>query len=49
MVGFIPLNIREEDSIEYVLAHVDNAIQYGEDQEPKEPKVINQLDIISLY
>ncbi|KAI8051978.1 GPN-loop GTPase [Syncephalis plumigaleata] len=38
MVGFIPLNIREEDSIEYVLSHIDNAIQYGEDQEPKEPK-----------
>ena len=39
MVGFIPLNVREEESIEYVLSHVDNAIQYGEDQEPKEPKV----------
>ncbi|RKP10197.1 GPN-loop GTPase [Thamnocephalis sphaerospora] len=37
MVGFIPLNIRDEDSVEYVLSHVDNAIQFGEDQEPREP------------
>jgi hypothetical protein len=39
MVQFIPLNITDEHSIEYVLSHADNAIQYGEDLEPKEPKV----------
>lgn len=39
MVSFIPLNINDEDSITAVLSHIDNAIQYGEDQEPKEPKV----------
>jgi hypothetical protein len=33
MVGFIPLNINEEDSISHVLAAVDHAIQYGEDLE----------------
>jgi hypothetical protein len=33
MVSFIPLNIREEDSVEHVLATVDHAIQYGEDLE----------------
>lgn len=33
MVSFIPLNIRDEDSIEHVLATVDHAIQYGEDLE----------------
>ncbi|KAI8380258.1 GPN-loop GTPase [Blakeslea trispora] len=37
MVRFIPLNITDEDSVEYVLSHVDNSIQYGEDLEPKEP------------
>ncbi|KAM3579786.1 hypothetical protein VKS41_007867 [Umbelopsis sp. WA50703] len=37
MVSFIPLNIRDEDSINYVLSNIDNAIQYGEDVEPKEP------------
>jgi hypothetical protein len=36
MVHFIPLNIQDEDSISYVLSHVDNALQYGEDLEPKE-------------
>ncbi|KAJ3034096.1 ATP binding protein [Rhizophlyctis rosea] len=38
MVSFIPLNIKDEDSISLVLAHIDNAIQYGEDVEPKEPR-----------
>jgi GTPase SAR1 family protein len=33
MVGFIPLNIDNEDSIAHVLATVDHAIQYGEDLE----------------
>lgn len=35
MVSFIPLNITDEDSIEYVLSSIDNAMQYGEDLEPK--------------
>lgn len=38
MVSFVPLNIKDEDSLELVLSHVDNAIQFGEDEEPKEPK-----------
>jgi hypothetical protein len=38
MVTFIPLNIKEEDSVEYVLSSIDVAVQYGEDLEPKEPK-----------
>ena len=38
MVQMIPLNVKEEDSIEYVLSNLDNCIQYGEDLEPKEPK-----------
>ena len=33
MVSFIPLNIRDEDSIDHVLTTVDHAIQYGEDLE----------------
>ncbi|KAJ3324753.1 ATP binding protein [Boothiomyces sp. JEL0866] len=36
MVNLIPLNIKDEDSIQYLLSHIDNAIQYGEDLEPKE-------------
>ncbi len=38
MVSFVMLDINEEDSIEEVLAHTDQAIQYGEDAEPREPK-----------
>jgi hypothetical protein len=36
MVGFVPLNIKDEDSLEHVLATVDHAIQYGEDAEVRE-------------
>ena len=36
MVSFVPLNIKDEDSLEHVLATVDHAIQYGEDVEVKE-------------
>jgi hypothetical protein len=42
MVNFVPLNINDEDSIQYVLSVVDNAIQYGEDLEPKE--VVEDID-----
>lgn len=38
MVHFVALNIQDEESIELVLAHVDHAMQYGEDAEPREPK-----------
>lgn len=37
MVTFIPLDITDEESIEYLLSNIDYAIQYGEDLEPKEP------------
>lgn len=30
MVSFLPLDIREEDSIDLVLSHVDHTVQYGE-------------------
>ena len=39
MVSFVPMNINDEESVELVLSHVDNAIQFGEDEEPKEPRV----------
>ncbi len=38
LVSFVPLNIRKEESIQLALAHIDHALQYGEDMEPKEPK-----------
>ncbi|KAI8930317.1 GPN-loop GTPase [Entophlyctis helioformis] len=38
MVNFLPLNIKDEDSVANILEHIDHAVQYGEDMEPKEPK-----------
>lgn len=38
MVAFHPLNVNDEDSISVLLQQIDNAIQYGEDEEPKEPR-----------
>lgn len=35
MVNFIPLNNTDPESVESLLLHIDNAIQYGEDLEPK--------------
>jgi GTPase SAR1 family protein len=38
MVSFLPLDASDEESIAHLLLHIDHAIQYGEDMEPKEPK-----------
>ncbi|KAG2386566.1 hypothetical protein C9374_002310 [Naegleria lovaniensis] len=38
MVGFLELDISDEESIDYILSYVDMTIQYGEDEEAKEPK-----------
>jgi hypothetical protein len=35
-VTFLPLDLTNPDSIENVLSHIDNTMQYGEDEEPKE-------------
>lgn len=35
MVSFIPLDLRKESSIQYVLSQIDNCIQYGEDADVK--------------
>ncbi|CAG8702319.1 10659_t:CDS:2 [Rhizophagus irregularis] len=44
MVSFLPLNITDEDSITTIMSHVDNALQFEEDQEPKEPKDTFDVD-----
>lgn len=38
LVKFHPLNYSDEDSIGDMLIIIDNIIQYGEEQEVKEPK-----------
>ncbi|KAL0918609.1 hypothetical protein M5K25_010627 [Dendrobium thyrsiflorum] len=35
MVNFVPLDLRKERSIQYVLSMIDNCIQYGEDADVK--------------
>ncbi|GKV07610.1 hypothetical protein SLEP1_g19360 [Rubroshorea leprosula] len=35
MVSFIPLDLRKESSIQYVLSQIDKCIQYGEDADVK--------------
>lgn len=37
MVNFIPLDVQDEDSVGAVLSYIDDAIQYHEAQEPREP------------
>jgi len=37
MVSFLQLDVQEEDSIGSVLSYIDDAIQFHEAQEPKEP------------
>jgi hypothetical protein len=51
MVSFIPLNITQESSIEYLLSHVDNAVQYGEDLEPSEPtdKFLDEPEVETAF
>ena len=38
MVSFLQLDVQNEDSVSGVLSHIDDAIQYHEAQEPREPK-----------
>nr|XP_032800718.1 GPN-loop GTPase 3 [Petromyzon marinus] len=38
LVRFLPLDRSEDDSVDAVLAQVDSALQYGEDEEPREPR-----------
>ena len=37
MVSFLPLDVQKEDSVGAVLSYIDDAIQYHESQEPREP------------
>jgi len=38
MVSFLKLDVQEEDSVGDILSYIDDAIQYHEAQEPKEPR-----------
>ncbi|KAB8238890.1 ATP binding protein [Aspergillus alliaceus] len=38
MVSFLKLNVQDEDSVAAVLSHIDDATQFHEAQEPREPQ-----------
>jgi len=44
LVSFLPLNLTDPDSLETVLSHIDYTMQYGEDEEPKEPHDLDEGD-----
>ncbi|RDK48122.1 hypothetical protein M752DRAFT_272314 [Aspergillus phoenicis ATCC 13157] len=44
MVSFLKLDVQDEDSVAAVLSHIDDAIQYHEAQEPREPSDAQDVD-----
>jgi GTPase SAR1 family protein len=44
VVSFLPLDVSDPHTIEYLLSSIDMAIQYGEDLEPPEPKDLDEPD-----
>ena len=44
MVSFIPMNIKDEESIDHVLMHIDHTVQYGEDQEVRGADLDNNVE-----
>ena len=45
MVSFLQLDVQDEESVGAVLSYIDDAIQYHEAQEPREPKDEVDTDI----
>ncbi|KAH8106196.1 GPN-loop GTPase [Cristinia sonorae] len=48
LVSFLPLDLTDPDSIETVLSHLDYTMQYGEDEEPKEPHDLDEGDFADM-
>ncbi|ORX33806.1 GPN-loop GTPase 3-like protein [Kockovaella imperatae] len=44
LVSFLPLDVTSEDSVNTILSHIDNMMQYGEDEEPRIPKDMDDGD-----
>lgn len=45
MVGFQPLNVQDKDTVVALLSQIDNATQYGEDEEVKIPRDEDEPDL----
>ncbi|ELU41748.1 ATP(GTP)-binding protein Fet5 [Rhizoctonia solani AG-1 IA] len=48
LVSFLPLNLSSTRSLDAVLSHIDYTMQYGEDEEPREPKDMDQGDFVEM-
>ncbi|KAG7449291.1 uncharacterized protein BT62DRAFT_964366 [Guyanagaster necrorhizus] len=48
LVSFLPLDLTSSDSLETVVSHIDYTMQYGEDEEPKEPHDLDDGDFQDL-
>ncbi|TDL29338.1 hypothetical protein BD410DRAFT_17151 [Rickenella mellea] len=48
LVSFIPLDLTSTESLENVISHIDYTIQYGEDEEPKEPHDMDEGDFMGM-
>ncbi|KDQ64836.1 hypothetical protein JAAARDRAFT_118725 [Jaapia argillacea MUCL 33604] len=48
LVSFLPLDLTNPDSIETVVSHIDYTMQYGEDEEPKEPHDLDEGDFADM-
>lgn len=48
LVSFLPLDLTNPDSIESVLSHIDYTMQYGEDEEPREPADLDEGDFADM-
>ncbi|KAF7355254.1 GPN-loop GTPase 3 [Mycena sanguinolenta] len=48
LVSFLPLDLTSTDSLETVISHIDYTMQYGEDEEPKEPHDLDEGDFADM-
>ncbi|KAF7977637.1 hypothetical protein HWV62_3048 [Athelia sp. TMB] len=48
LVSFLPLDLTNPDSLETVISHIDYTMQYGEDEEPKEPHDLDEGDFAGM-
>lgn len=44
LVSFLKLDVKDEDSVGAVLSYIDDAIQFHDAQEPKEPNDAQEVD-----
>lgn len=48
LVSFLPLDLTSTESLETVVSHIDYTMQYGEDEEPKEPHDLDEGDFAGM-